>query len=126
MAQLLAKVQGQRSLASGYLQMLLHACLAGQTGQEATPQENSFGEQQGLIEPLSPREREILHLIARGASNQEIAAQLVITLNTAKQHVKHILAKLAVANRTQAVARARALDLLSPPRNTPSDNPKGS
>ena len=126
MAQLLAKVQGQRSLASGYLQMLLDACLAGQTGQEATPQEHSFGEQQGLIEPLSPREREILPLMARGASNQEIAAQLVITLNTAKQHVKHILAKLAVANRTQAVARARELDLLSPPREIPLPiTPKG-
>jgi LuxR family maltose regulon positive regulatory protein len=67
---------------------------------------------QVLLDPLSGREREVLALLAAGASNQQIADQLVISLNTAKRHVKHILAKLAVPNRLGAVARARELDLL--------------
>lgn len=68
-----------------------------------------------LIEPLSVRELEVLHLVAEGASNQVIADTLVITINTAKRHMGNILAKLDVTNRTQAVARARALGLLSSP-----------
>jgi LuxR family transcriptional regulator, maltose regulon positive regulatory protein len=65
-----------------------------------------------LIEPLTARELEILHLLATGSSNQQIAHQLVISLNTVKRHVQHIIAKLGVTNRTQAVAIARALRLL--------------
>lgn len=67
---------------------------------------------QVLPDPLSEREREVLALLAAGASNQQIADQLVISLNTAKRHVKHILAKLSVPNRLGAVVRARELDLL--------------
>jgi LuxR family maltose regulon positive regulatory protein len=66
-----------------------------------------------LIEPLSEREREVLHLIARGDSNQEIAEILVIAVVTVKRHVTHIFEKLGVHTRVQAVARARALGLLS-------------
>lgn len=66
-----------------------------------------------LVEPLSSRELDVLRLMARGAANQEIADTLVITVNTAKRHVGNILAKLEVTNRTQAVARARALGLLT-------------
>jgi DNA-binding NarL/FixJ family response regulator len=51
-------------------------------------------------------------LLARGASNQDIAASLVITRETVKRHVRHILAKLSVTNRTQAAIRARDLQLL--------------
>jgi len=69
--------------------------------------------EQPLIEPLSERELEVLQLIAVGDSNQEIADQLVITLDTVKRHVTHIFEKLGVHNRVQAVARARALGLLS-------------
>ena len=61
---------------------------------------------------LSPREREVLLLLSVGASNQEIANQLIITLGTVKRHVNTILASLHVSNRTQAVARARELSLL--------------
>ncbi|EFH80105.1 LuxR C-terminal-related transcriptional regulator [Ktedonobacter racemifer] len=61
---------------------------------------------------LSPREREVLLLLSTGASNQEIANQLIITLGTVKRHVNTILATLQVSNRTQAVARARELSLL--------------
>jgi LuxR family maltose regulon positive regulatory protein len=66
----------------------------------------------GLIEPLSARELEVLQLLAAGKPNQAIAEELVVTLETVKSHVAHILGKLGVANRTQAVARARELGLL--------------
>ena len=66
-----------------------------------------------LPEPLSQREREVLQLLAGGASNQEIAQELVIALDTVKRHVSHIFAKLGVSNRVQAVRQARERDLLS-------------
>jgi len=62
-----------------------------------------------LGEPLSPRELVVLALLAAGKPNREIAEELVISLDTAKRHVTHILDKLGVANRTQAVTRAREL-----------------
>jgi LuxR family maltose regulon positive regulatory protein len=65
-----------------------------------------------LLEALSTREQEVLALLAEGLSNQQIADRLVISLNTAKRHVKHLLAKFAVTNRTQVVIRARELRLL--------------
>lgn len=64
-----------------------------------------------LAEPLSERELEILGLIARGASNKEIAKQLFITEGTVKNHVTHILGKLGVRDRTQAALKARELGL---------------
>jgi ATP/maltotriose-dependent transcriptional regulator MalT len=66
-----------------------------------------------LPEPLSTREQEVLYLLAGGASNQEIAETLVITLDTVKRHVSNVLSKLGVSNRPQAVSRARELGLLS-------------
>jgi LuxR family maltose regulon positive regulatory protein len=66
----------------------------------------------GLVEPLSDRELQVLGLLAAGKSNQQIADELVVVLDTVKKHVGHILDKLGAANRTQAVARARALGLL--------------
>ena len=65
-----------------------------------------------LVEPLSERELEILALIARGASNREIASQLFIAEGTVKNHVTHILGKLGVRDRTQAALKARELGLL--------------
>jgi len=61
---------------------------------------------------LTPREQEVLRLLAAGASNQDIAQTLVIALSTVKKHVGSLLGKLGAASRTQAVARARALSLL--------------
>jgi LuxR family maltose regulon positive regulatory protein len=66
-----------------------------------------------LLDPLSEREQEVLRLLAQGASNQEIAEHLVVTPATVKFHVSNILSKLQASNRTQAVARARSLGLLS-------------
>ena len=66
----------------------------------------------GLVEPLTPRELEVLGMLAAGRSNQSIAAELVVTLDTVKKHVGHVLGKLGAANRTEAVARARELGLI--------------
>ncbi len=66
----------------------------------------------GLVEQLTARELEILVLLATGTPNQAIAEQLVVTLDTVKKHITHLLGKLGAANRTEAVARARQLGLL--------------
>jgi LuxR family maltose regulon positive regulatory protein len=66
-----------------------------------------------LPEPLSAREQEILELVAAGLTNQEIADKLVISSETVKKHTGNIYGKLGVSNRTEAVARARVLDLLT-------------
>lgn len=66
-----------------------------------------------LIEPLSPRELEVLHIMALGKTNKQIAQQLVVSRGTVKAHTAAIYRKLDVANRTEAVARARQLGLLS-------------
>jgi LuxR family transcriptional regulator, maltose regulon positive regulatory protein len=78
----------------------------------ASPRQGRRGAVPGLVEPLSERELEVLGLLAVGRSNQQIAEELVVALDTAKKHVSHILDKLGVVNRTQAVARARELQLL--------------
>ena len=67
---------------------------------------------QPLIDPLSTRELEILALVAEGASNKEIAAQLFIAEGTVKNHVTNILSKLGVRDRTQAALKARELGLI--------------
>ncbi len=69
-------------------------------------------QQQSLLDPLSERKLDVLRLLARGASNQEIAEVLVVALSTVKHHVSTILSKLGASNRTQAVAQARSLGLL--------------
>ena len=65
-----------------------------------------------LVEPLTDRELQVLRLIAAGKSNQQIADELVVVVDTVKKHVGHILDKLEATNRTEAAARARALGLL--------------
>jgi LuxR family transcriptional regulator, maltose regulon positive regulatory protein len=66
----------------------------------------------GLIEPLTRRELEVLNLMALGRTNQEIARQLIVAPGTIKAHTASIYRKLDVANRTEAVARARQLCIL--------------
>jgi LuxR family maltose regulon positive regulatory protein len=64
-----------------------------------------------FIEPLTDREREVLRLLISGASNQEIAHTLTVTLGTVKQHVHRIFGKFGVRSRTQAILRAKTLSL---------------
>jgi LuxR family maltose regulon positive regulatory protein len=67
---------------------------------------------QPLVVPLTDRELEVLDHLATGKPNREIADELYVSLNTVKKHITHILDKLGAPNRTAAVDRARALDLL--------------
>ena len=65
-----------------------------------------------LIEPLTDREMEVLHLIAAGYSNRDIAERLVIAVGTVKRHINNIYSKLQVGRRTEAVARAREMGIV--------------
>jgi DNA-binding CsgD family transcriptional regulator len=108
-AHLLAQVSLFTTASPGYLQHLQAALAAPQPALlEDAPSKRS----QPLPHPLSEREHEVLSLLAEGASNQQIADRLVISLEMARRHVRHLLAKLSATNRTQAVARARDLQLL--------------
>jgi|SRR5829696_6453893 len=66
-------------------------------------------------ERLTPREHEVLRLLAQGQTNREIAKTLLVSAGTVKIHVEHILAKLGVSDRTQAAVRAMELGFLSAP-----------
>jgi LuxR family maltose regulon positive regulatory protein len=99
MARLLQEARS-REIMPDYVATLLAGC--GVPGRmEAT-----------LPEPLTVREQEILGLIAAGLTNREIADQLVISAETIKTHTGNIYGKLGARSRTEAVARARALDML--------------
>jgi LuxR family maltose regulon positive regulatory protein len=67
---------------------------------------------QALVEPLTPRELEVLRLLAQGFSNRQIAEKLVVAEGTVKFYVHAVLKKLEVHSRTQAIAKARELNLL--------------
>ena len=67
-----------------------------------------------MIEPLTRRESEVLGLLAQDLSYREIAAQLVVTLNTVKKHASHVYGKLGVNNRTDAIEKAVLLQVLPP------------
>ena len=78
--------------------------------------QNGHSPQHGelLVEPLSPRERAVLRYLPTMMSNQEIAAELFVSVNTVKTHLKAIYRKLDVQDRREAVRRARAMKLLAP------------
>jgi LuxR family maltose regulon positive regulatory protein len=67
-----------------------------------------------VVEPLSPREQAVLRYLPTMMSNQEIASELFVSVNTVKTHLKAIYRKLDVADRREAVRRARKLELLAP------------
>jgi LuxR family maltose regulon positive regulatory protein len=92
-----------------YARRLLAAFYQGEAERPVPPKTLPGGP---LIEPLSERELEVLHLVAAGCSNREIANELVIAIGTVKRHTATIFDKLDVRNRTEAVAKARQLGLL--------------
>lgn len=75
---------------------------------------NTTGVNQAKIEELNlnPREYEILELIAKGYSNQQIADQLFLALPTIKTHTSNLYSKLGVQSRTQAIRKAQSLNLI--------------
>jgi LuxR family transcriptional regulator, maltose regulon positive regulatory protein len=92
----------KQGIAPGYVRRLLAA---------VNKTEDSTPASQGLIEPLSERELEVLRLLGTDLGGPEIARELVVSLNTVRTHTKNIYAKLGVNNRRAAVRRARELDL---------------
>ena len=111
MAKLLYKVSAQAATGMrDYLGRLLAAYYQEQPELYASPVKVPKGA--AGVEPLSKREIEVLRLMADGCANKEIAAQLYISVGTVKRHIVHILQKLNAANRTQAVAIARELEII--------------
>jgi len=107
--------EGQRLI--GYADKLLAAfpqpTVAQSTISIPTPlRSGDQGQQSALIEPLSPRELEVLRLIEQGFSNQEIADRLFLAVSTVKGYTRTLFDKLQVQRRTEAVVRARELGLL--------------
>ncbi len=80
---------------------------------EQTTSSQLRGPESELVEPLSARELEVLQLIAEGLTNRDVATRLYLSPHTVKVHTRNIFTKLAVKNRTQAVARGKALGILS-------------
>jgi DNA-binding NarL/FixJ family response regulator len=98
-----------KAAAAGQVQLSLQAsaCLMHEVRAPAMP------------DPLTARETEVLRLLVQGQSNKEIARHLQIVEDTVKVHVKHILAKLGVQSRTQAVLCATRLGLVSNEQGKP-------
>ena len=92
---------GEKELTQ-YVRTLLRAF-----SEEGKPSSPAGSEPSLLIEPLTPRELEVLRELADGATNQDIADRLVVSLATVKKHVSTILSKLRARNRVDALARAR-------------------
>jgi LuxR family maltose regulon positive regulatory protein len=99
-----------RGIAPAFTQRLMEAFLPDGT-------QSQMAAKSAQSENLSQREVEVLRHIAQGQTNQVIAAQLYLSLNTVKVHTRNIFAKLDVNNRTQAAAKAREMGLL-PTLNT--------
>ena len=89
----------------------VHRLLAAVNASEDTPT------RQGLIEPLSERELEVLRLLSSDLDGPDIARELTVSLNTLRTHTKSICAKLGVNSRRAAVRQAAELNLLSRSRD---------
>jgi LuxR family maltose regulon positive regulatory protein len=104
MAALLRQARARQILPE-YTRQLLDAI-------DAAPGRNGKVPGAALPDPLTPRECEVLRLLATGASNRAIAEELVVTVGTVKKHLHAIFHKLQAESRTQAIARARMLRLV--------------
>jgi LuxR family transcriptional regulator, maltose regulon positive regulatory protein len=107
MAELLSATAAQ-GIRPDYVKKLLATFAAETKGRQPV---TSITGSASLVEPLSPRELEVLGLIAQGLSNQEICERLFLALDTVKGHNRRIFEKLQVQRRTEAIARARELNL---------------
>ena len=111
MARLLYEALSEE-IAPGYIQRLLAAFPITEVKQPHPVQAQT--PPSDWVEPLSQREIEVLHLIAEGLTNQEIASRLYLSLHTVKGHTRNIFGKLGVKNRVQAAARGKSLGILPP------------
>jgi DNA-binding NarL/FixJ family response regulator len=97
--------EGDALLAPSVTRRLIHEFSRGAVAQQSAPPE---------LEELTPREREVFKLIARGMSNAEIAAELIVSETTVKTHVARVLMKLGVRDRVQAVVLAYESGVVAP------------
>ena len=111
MAQLLSEAAANE-IVPGYIGRLLAAFEAERQKSEDESHLPPAPSAKSLIEPLSQRELEILQLIAQGRSNREICERLFLALDTVKGHNRRIFGKLSVQRRTEAVEKARSLNIL--------------
>jgi LuxR family maltose regulon positive regulatory protein len=98
----LLRAAAKQGIARNYVRRLLAAVNKTEDGTPAS---------QGLTEPLSGRELDVLRLLGTDLGGPDIARELIVSLNTVRTHTKNIYAKLGVNNRRAAVRRARELDL---------------
>jgi DNA-binding NarL/FixJ family response regulator len=98
---------------NGELAMQLLARLADGTGRSLEPGPEPAGErrEESFLGRLTPRELDVLRLLAGGKTNREITQQLHLSLSTVKTHLEHIMVKLEVSDRTQAALKAVELGL---------------
>lgn len=84
----------------------------GHGGSRGVPSPGETAARRPVASPLTPRETEVLGLLAAGRTNRQMASELHLSLSTVKRHVEHIIKKLEVSDRTQAAVRAIDLGLL--------------
>jgi LuxR family maltose regulon positive regulatory protein len=112
LGRLIAAQRGGRAAAKVPLDCLVRLQRAFDAGPATPDHRPGTAAVQGIVEPLTSRELEVLQMLAAGMPNQRIARELVVSLDTVKKHVSHLLGKLGAASRTEAVARARQLGLI--------------
>jgi DNA-binding NarL/FixJ family response regulator len=97
-------------------QKLIIDLLRSMAGREkpSAPSSRAAASEQSIAEPLTDRETEVLRHLAQGQTNPQIARELVVSPGTVKNHVRDIISKLGVSDRTQAAVRAIELGLLAP------------
>ena len=110
MAALLRQVAASQGIGADYARRLLAAFSGPGLPSGLKPE---TVQPETLVEPLSGRELDVLHSLAEGHTNQEIAQSLCVSVNTVKTHLKNIYGKLGVGNRRQATAKAEELGLIS-------------
>ena len=100
-----------RDIASDLARKLLTAFGTESIPDQGRKQKSTPG-QDDLVEALSERELSVLHLLSEGKTNQEIAGEMFLSINTVKSHLKNIYGKLDASNRREAVTQARIRSLL--------------
>ena len=108
MAELLSRAANQAMMSDSVNQLLA----AFNAEKPSSEQRVSAAQSHALVEPLSLRELKVLQLIAQGLSNREIGEKLFLALDTVKGHNRRLFAKLRVQRRTEAVAKARSLNII--------------